>query len=242
MPMKAIRTARSHWVGGVIDSDYHEEPGLLLHIGDREQYARNLEDSLGAYFGATVPVANLSNGGSTRLGQLRIQTTWGRRSRSLYHGNSRSQLKWRLNEVTMSISYNNSRTSCHNADVESLAYQPSLSLFRRLKPAITLKNWVFISLLGMSWRYLVLIWDTCYKLEWVHPKGTRGGLYWTLFVCHPRPMWPQLPSSWALVTCLVLQSSRVSKSPACCSHSSEARSWLCHYYHYGWRILEDSTT
>lgn len=36
-----------------------------------------LEDSLGPYFGATVPVGISSNDGSTRLGELRIQTSLG---------------------------------------------------------------------------------------------------------------------------------------------------------------------
>lgn len=43
---------------------------------------------------------------------------------------------------------------------------------------------------------------------------------WTVLdstVCHPRSMRPHLPSSWALVTCFVLQSSGASKSPACYS-------------------------
>lgn len=76
--MKPIGKAISHWVGGVID--YLEEPGLLLHNGDKEEDVRKLEDSLGTYFGAPVPVGNPSNGGSTRFGRLRIQTPWGRRS------------------------------------------------------------------------------------------------------------------------------------------------------------------
>ena len=76
MPVKPIGKERSNRAGAVIDSDYHEDPGLLLHNGDRKEYVMKIEDSLGPYFGAThcVPVGNSSNNGSTRLGQLRIQT------------------------------------------------------------------------------------------------------------------------------------------------------------------------
>lgn len=59
-------------------------------------------------------------------------------------------------------------------------------------------------------------------MRMVDPKGTKGGLYWTPFVCHPRSMWPHLPSAWGLVTCFVLQLSRLSKNSPCYSHSSKA--------------------
>lgn len=36
MTVKLIGKERSHWAGGVIDSDFYEEPCLLFHNGNKE--------------------------------------------------------------------------------------------------------------------------------------------------------------------------------------------------------------
>ena len=55
-------------------------------------------------------------------------------------------------------------------------------------------------------------------------------------VCYPRSMWPHLPSSWDLVTCLVLQSIRASKSPAYYSPGSGS---VITTTPDEWKVLED---
>lgn len=49
MPVQPIKKERSYWVGKKLTDD-HEELGLLLHNGDKEENVRSLEDLVGVYW------------------------------------------------------------------------------------------------------------------------------------------------------------------------------------------------